>query len=99
MQPKSKIKYDQKSLEVLQNTMQNICTTHRERKKSTIYSTDLPEVLAIKLTNRCNLRCKHCYQWNADGYHTFLKAEIQKKDISIKLVQKILKGITHDKNF
>ena len=29
----------------------------------------LPEEIAFKLTNRCDLRCTHCYQWNDDGYH------------------------------
>ena len=29
----------------------------------------LPEEIAFKLTNRCDLRCAHCYQWGEQGHH------------------------------
>jgi radical SAM protein with 4Fe4S-binding SPASM domain len=35
---------------------------------------DLPSEVAFKLTNRCDLRCSHCYQWSEGGYHRQLPA-------------------------
>jgi len=46
----------------------------------------LPEEIAFKLTNRCDLRCAHCYQWNAQGYHHGLGGG----DLELAVVEKVL---------
>ena len=51
---------------------------------------DLPDEIAFKLTNRCNLRCEHCYQWNEKGYHHDLDAEARNGDLDIAVVEKVL---------
>ena len=51
----------------------------------------LPEELAFKLTNRCDLRCAHCYQWNDQGYHRRLSAE-ESGDLSLPIIAKVLKA-------
>ena len=43
-----------------------------------------------KLTNRCNLRCHHCYQWGDDGHHRTLEAEDRNRDLDISVVAKVL---------
>ena len=54
-------------------------------------NTNLPNVVGIKLTNRCNLRCKHCYEWNNDGYHHNMSKEYQNTDIDFELLEKCIK--------
>lgn len=50
----------------------------------------VPNVIGIKLTNRCNLRCKHCYEWNDAGYHHNLSNDYKNADIDIGIIQKCL---------
>ncbi len=90
MQPKTKVYHDQKSLEILKKTIKNVSIPLRERRKNPRYATELPEVIGMKLTNKCNLRCKHCYQWNEDGYHRFMDKEEQNQDLDFEIVKKIL---------
>jgi Predicted Fe-S oxidoreductases len=52
----------------------------------------LPEEIAFKLTNRCDLRCSHCYQWNADGYHQHLSATERRGDLDLALVARVLEA-------
>lgn len=46
----------------------------------------LPEEVAFKLTNRCDLRCEHCYQWNESGYHHGLGGG----DLDLAVIEKVL---------
>src|ERR1700760_4024418 len=41
----------------------------------------LPDEVSFKLTNRCNLRCHHCYEWGADGYHHAFEADERNRDL------------------
>jgi radical SAM protein with 4Fe4S-binding SPASM domain len=50
----------------------------------------LPEEIAFKLTNRCDLRCAHCYQWSDEGYHHRLPRVDQKDDLPLAVVEKVL---------
>jgi radical SAM protein with 4Fe4S-binding SPASM domain len=52
----------------------------------------LPEEVALKLTNRCNLRCKHCYQWNEDGHHRDLSKAEQNRDLDFELVRELFEA-------
>lgn len=90
MQPKTKVHYDEKSLEVLKRTIKNISDPLRNRKNNPCYATELPEVVGIKLTNRCNLRCKHCYEWNEKGFHRNMDKLQQQTDLSLDIFEKIL---------
>ncbi|GKU26635.1 radical SAM protein [Clostridium folliculivorans] len=90
MQPKTKVHYDEKSLEVLKRTIKNISDPLRNRKNNPCYATELPEVVGIKLTNRCNLRCKHCYEWNEKGFHRNMDKQEQQTDIALDTLKKVL---------
>ncbi|MCU1283444.1 MAG: radical domain protein [bacterium] len=52
----------------------------------------LPEEIAFKLSNRCDLRCTHCYQWNDDGYHHLLPRADQAGDLSLEVIAKVLEA-------
>lgn len=90
MQPKSKVTYDSRERRKLNKTIKNAVKTKRRRAVNIAYAATVPEFIALKLTNRCNLRCKHCYQWNEDGYHNFMSAEEQNEDISIDIIKHVL---------
>jgi radical SAM protein with 4Fe4S-binding SPASM domain len=89
MQPRTKIQMDAKSFDILKRTIRNVAVPMREKASNPKYKTELPEFVAIKLTNRCNLRCKHCYQWNEDGYHHHMEAEEQNLDIDPVIVKQL----------
>ncbi len=50
----------------------------------------LPDEVGIQLTNRCNLRCAHCFQWNKEGFFNNFKESVRRKEISFEIVKKIL---------
>ena len=50
----------------------------------------LPDEVSFKLTNRCNLRCHHCYEWGDDGYHRTFEADDRNRDLDISVVAKVL---------
>ena len=50
----------------------------------------LPDEIEFKLTNRCNLRCDHCYEWNEDGYHRQMETAERNSDLDIAVVAKVL---------
>ncbi|MEI7024449.1 radical SAM/SPASM domain-containing protein [Paenibacillus sp. y28] len=89
MQPRTNIKMDEKSFDILKRTIRNIAVPMREKQNNPRYKTELPEFVAIKLTNRCNLRCKHCYQWNEDGYHHHMDSDEQNLDIDVSIVKQL----------
>jgi MoaA/NifB/PqqE/SkfB family radical SAM enzyme len=53
---------------------------------------DLPEEVAFKLTNRCDLRCAHCYQWNDGGYHRGLAPGAKGGDLDLAIVERVLEA-------
>src|SRR5581483_6886614 len=50
----------------------------------------LPDEFSFKRTNRCNLRCHHCYQCGDDVHHLTLEAEDRNRDLDIGVVDKVL---------
>ncbi|WP_426446099.1 radical SAM protein [Paenibacillus sp. S-38] len=95
MQPNSSVTLDKESFELMKRTMKKMAVPFRERTRNPLYKTPVPESIGIKLTNRCNLRCAHCFQWNEDGYHQNMDKEEQNKDIDIEVIERIL-AETHE---
>lgn len=60
-------------------------------------ATALPEELSFKLTNRCDLRCSHCYQWGEDGYHRSLLAPERGSDLAMSVIEDVLEA-TRDRS-
>jgi radical SAM protein with 4Fe4S-binding SPASM domain len=98
MQPKSSVVIDEKNFQVMKRTMRNMAVPYRERVKNPKYRTPVPESVGIKLTNRCNLRCIHCFQWNEDGYHHAMDKEEQNKDIDLDVFRKIMEETSEAKS-
>jgi radical SAM protein with 4Fe4S-binding SPASM domain len=87
MQPSSKLDPKKQSGELLLRTVRNVVEAQRQREASQV---DLPTVLGIKMTNRCNLRCAHCYQWNETGYHHDMTRAEQRLDLDIEVFARVL---------
>jgi len=87
MQPGSKLDLNEQSGALLLRTVRNVVEAQRQRDASQL---DLPTVLGIKMTNRCNLRCAHCYQWNETGYHHDMTVAEQRLDLDIHVFERLL---------
>ncbi len=64
----------------------------KRRIENPEFSTLLPEEIRIQLTTNCNLRCKHCFQWNQNGY--FKKnddSSCKYLELPINVLEKIIK--------
>jgi radical SAM protein with 4Fe4S-binding SPASM domain len=87
MQPSSTLTLNEQSGPLLLRTVKHAVEARRQRQASRL---NLPETLGIKLTNRCNLRCAHCYQWNESGYHRDMGRSEQNLDLDIAVFERLL---------
>lgn len=74
---------------IIKNTLHTISLAKRSYQ-SGIPSDGLPHIFGFKLTNRCNLRCKHCYEWNDQGYHNHLEKADQNCDLDLNIILKCM---------
>ena len=91
MQPKTKVKFDDESFDRIKRTIKNMSAGKRGSCDNPSYATEIPEEVGIQLTNKCNLRCRHCFQWNDSGFHQNLRTDAQNEEINYDLIEKIMK--------
>lgn len=63
------------------------------RKKASEHAADkpyLPLEMGIFLTGRCNLRCRHCFVWNEDGFLTKEDDALARREIPIEIIEQCL---------
>lgn len=89
MQPRTDVKFDKKHFERIKRTIRDMSTADRERSLDNGFGTIIPEAVTIQLTNRCNLRCKHCFQWNDEGVFRNMDKCEQNLEIDFDIVEKI----------
>jgi len=77
---------DAAAFEKLRKIAPNILANKHAARNGSWQVQTVPEEIAFKLTNRCDLRCSHCYQWNDDGYHRQLSG----KDMDLAIIAKVL---------
>src|SRR4051812_26845129 len=70
----------------------NLLEGRRAVKNGQWQARPLPEEIAFKLTNRCDLRCTHCYQWNESGYHRHLEPLERQADLDPAIIRKVLEA-------
>ena len=90
MQPRTSKKFDQKSFEILKKAAKNSAIVFKGVENDKSFCTKLPLILGFKLTNRCNLRCKHCYEWNEQGYHNNMTNEEKVQELDINIFEKVI---------
>ena len=83
---------DPVAFEKMRRIAPNLLAGRRDGDAADWGARPLPEEIAFKLTNRCDLRCAHCYQWGADGYHHHLAAGDRHGDLDLALVARMLEA-------
>jgi radical SAM protein with 4Fe4S-binding SPASM domain len=89
MKPKSDVNVDRIAFEKMKRIVPGFLAGNRDQISSDYSVRTLPEEIAFKLTNRCNLRCQHCYQWNEDGHHHNLDRAEQNEDVDMAVIEKV----------
>ncbi len=89
-QPKTTRKISKDDALILARTSKIMSMVSKGIKEKEDFATELPYIIGLKLTNRCNLRCKHCYEWNEQGYHHNLSKKEQNQELDLELIQKIM---------
>ncbi|HEQ71771.1 MAG TPA: radical SAM protein [Spirochaetia bacterium] len=90
MQPKTEVTFDRATFGRLARTVRNMSVGRRRLKTDPGFALRLPDEIGIQLTNRCNLRCAHCFQWNKDGFFKNFEKAVQQEEIDFAVVEKIL---------
>jgi MoaA/NifB/PqqE/SkfB family radical SAM enzyme len=95
MQPKTSVKFDRETFDRLKRTVLDISRAQRERDRCAGYAFPRPREVGIQLTHRCNLRCKHCFQWDDEGFFRAFHKERQAAELDVSVIEKLL-AATHE---
>ncbi|RAL21417.1 radical SAM protein [Thermoflavimicrobium daqui] len=98
MQPKTSVKFDQKTFNNIKRTIKNMSVAGRAQLQDPTYAVDIPEDIGIKLNNGCNLRCKHCFEWNSDGYHHEMDKSVKNGEIDFTVFEQIMEQTREKKS-
>ena len=50
----------------------------------------LPKQISLKITNKCNLRCKMCAQWGESGYNFTRPGEVVNEELSFSVYERLI---------
>jgi len=92
---KSSKKLDRKTFQDLKEVIEKPSKIERRRETHPGYAYVAPKEITIQLTCRCNLRCKHCFQWNDNGY---IKKDPNVVELDPGIMEKILKETHKEKS-
>jgi len=90
LQPKTAVRFDRKSFERIKRTIRNMSVGRSSIRQDPGFAMRLPDEIGIQLTNKCNLRCRHCFQWNEEGFFNSFDKGTQKDELDFPLIEKIL---------
>ncbi len=90
MQPKTSVRFDAAAFDRVKIRVRDIAESRRSLQKDPGYAAQVPTQIGIKMNNGCNLRCKHCYEWNSDGYHRIMDETERKDEIALELIEGVL---------
>lgn len=90
MQPKTDVKFNKRTFDRIKRTIRNMSLGKRGLKEDSAFAMKMPDEIGIQLTYKCNLRCKHCFQWNNQGFFKHMDKTCQNEEIRIDLVERIL---------
>lgn len=98
IQPKTSRKLSKDEAVILAKAAKNMSIVSKGLKENMEFSTDLPLIVGFKLTNRCNLRCKTCYEWNEQGYHHNMSEAMKNKELDPEIFDKVMKETSQVKS-
>lgn len=90
MQPRTSVALDEEATKRLTRTALNMARTSSSIQKDPAYSTDVPHEVGLQLTNRCNLRCTHCFEWNDDGFNHQMSRSESTGELDLDIVRRLL---------
>lgn len=90
MQPKTSKKIDEAAFNRIKKTTKNMLNSQRMQKKEGCFATPVPEEIGLQLTNQCNLRCRHCFEWNDKGYNHELTKDELDTDLNYEVIEQVL---------
>jgi MoaA/NifB/PqqE/SkfB family radical SAM enzyme len=90
MQPKTSVKLGQDACQRILRSAGMKSKAARRRKQNSAYAAEIPQEIGIQLTYRCNLRCKHCFQWNEKGFFKEETKSVGKMDLDLEVIEKAL---------
>ncbi|MBN1600189.1 MAG: radical SAM protein [Chitinispirillaceae bacterium] len=90
MQPKTSVTFDKDHFNRIKRTIRNMAVSKRASALNNFAVFYTPDEVGIQLTNKCNLRCATCFQWNEDGFFNGYSLDEKKEEISLELIKKIL---------
>jgi MoaA/NifB/PqqE/SkfB family radical SAM enzyme len=93
MQPKTNVTLDLDSFNRIKKSVKNMSASFRQSDRNIFFSTYLPQEIGLQLTSECNLRCKHCFEWNTSGYNHLIPNNAGKY-LDIKIIKNILEETT-----
>lgn len=90
MQPKTNVTLDRQSFDRIKKTALNMARCRKGLETDPCYHTRLPEEVGLQLTNRCNLRCRHCFEWSDKGYNHTTNKSYNAGELSLELIERVL---------
>lgn len=97
MHPKTVRILNRGEFEQLKNTIALRSKARNALTNNPCYAAATPADVSLQLTYRCNLRCKHCYQWNDQGSFHDMDHQQQKTELPLNIIEKVLQE-THTPN-
>jgi MoaA/NifB/PqqE/SkfB family radical SAM enzyme len=91
MQPKTSVKFDEKTFERHKSSIRNLAIAVRGRKRKSSFAAPIPNDVGIQVTRRCNLRCTTCFLWNEEGAFLDLKKKERDVELDISVIEKIFR--------
>lgn len=87
------VSWDSASFARLKQMTRDVSASAKGVRHDPTFATPMPREIGLQLTNRCNLRCKHCFQWNEDGAYHRLEPHEQQAELDIELIERILSEV------
>jgi len=100
MQPQTDVVLAPETFEVIKRRMKTARRCARARAFDPSFALETPNEIGFKLTNRCDLRCAHCFQWNEHGHHRTYErgALVARGDLELAIVEKVLAATLGHRN-
>jgi sulfatase maturation enzyme AslB (radical SAM superfamily) len=90
MQPRTARQLTSNELVRLKEKVQSTVRTASAIDQCSYYASQFPEEIGLQLTNGCNLRCSHCFQWGETGFHNGMTPQAAGEEIPLEIVKKVL---------
>jgi radical SAM protein with 4Fe4S-binding SPASM domain len=88
---KTNVRFDDRRLKDLMRTLRIRTEASRGVASDAGWASPIPEEISFQLTYKCNMRCKHCFQWNDEGLFQRYDADRQRGELDVGIVERVLR--------